>query len=63
MPRKKPTLWDELRQLIVNYGEASRVDEMRGGGDPSEFEIKRLEYELAKKRVEAHITRMEREFS
>jgi hypothetical protein len=61
--RKDSDPWQILRTLIWEYGQASRADEMKGGGDPDQMDIIELECELAQRRLESHIRAMEREFA
>ena len=52
-PRKEPLA--ELADLIHIYTEASRADEMKGGGDPNNYEIIEAELELSRAKLNAQI--------
>jgi len=54
--------WNQLRSLVERYAEASRADEMKGGGDPEEYEIIEKELELARMKLELHISRMQERY-
>lgn len=58
--KRLKTDWEILRELICEYADACRADEMKGGGDPEAVpEIEAcMNYCLA--RLDVHISRMER---
>lgn len=58
---KESNAWDGLIALIEDYAEASRADEMKGGGDPSSFAEIAAFLELARAKLNGHIARMRRE--
>ena len=60
-PKSKASAYDVLRRLIRMYGNACRMDEMKGGGDPADYDAIETEMKLARMRLESHITKMERE--
>lgn len=59
---RQAKMWDELNELIVAYSEACRADETKGGGDPNDYDVIEAEHTLAQLKLEAHITKMRREF-
>lgn len=52
--------WAVLRTLIQDLEESARADEMKGGGDPNDMDVREAEYKLARAKVLAHIADMER---
>lgn len=62
MPTRQEKMWLDLGSLIENYAEASRADEVKGGGDPACFEVVELDCQLARAKLNAHIDMMQREF-
>jgi|HubBroStandDraft_2_1064218.scaffolds.fasta_scaffold1777506_2 hypothetical protein len=60
-PISKIDPWEILVSLIQEYGHACRADEMKGGGDPAEFELIEKELELTTLKVNVHIEKMKRD--
>jgi len=56
-----PNDWDTLAALIIDAEECARADEMRGSGDPAEFEVIEIRYQLARAKLGAHLYKMRRE--
>lgn len=58
--RQKPQHWTELMQLVREYAEAETADSWKGGGDPVDIPLIEAQLELARVRLEAHVTKMRR---
>lgn len=54
--------WDELSALIGIYGDHSRQDEMKGGGDPRNYHEIELNLALAREKLHNHICRMREKY-
>lgn len=52
--------FDELMELVKDYGECCRADEMKGGGDPYDVPLIEAQLELARIKLEVHVARMRR---
>ena len=52
----------ELSILIFEYAQASRADEMRGGGDPNDSEVIAANCKLAEAKVLQKLGEFQREF-
>jgi hypothetical protein len=50
--------WLKLWRLILNYGNACRADEMKGGGDPLDIPIIEMELKLARDKLGLQYDRM-----
>lgn len=63
IPPKRATIspWQLLRGQIGIYVEACIVDSWKGGGDPADFEIKKLRMHLERAVLDSIIEKMERE--
>lgn len=55
-------MWEKLDELITEYGESSRADEMKGGGDPLDIREIELTLERDKQKVVAQIEKIRREY-
>jgi hypothetical protein len=58
---KKPDVWTLLYRLIHEYSEAAIVESWKGGGDPSEYEIKDMRLKIARMELTNHIERIKAE--
>lgn len=47
----KPSTASKLRKLIQDYADAQEIDSWKGGGDPSEYDVKEEEFREAKKKL------------
>jgi hypothetical protein len=47
METKKHTEWDELYTLVRGYADASRADEVKGGGDSTDIDVIEAQLDLA----------------
>jgi hypothetical protein len=54
-------MWEKLDELIIAYGEASRADEMKGGGDPLDVNEIESNLTVAQLRVSIQIAKIQRE--
>lgn len=52
--------WQKLRELIKEFGEASRADEMKGGGDPLDYQTIEMQLQLTERKLGSHIAKMQR---
>lgn len=62
--KKTPNLPDQLdvlRQLIADYVECARADEIKGGGDPLAIPEIEAELNLARTKLEIHIAKLARD--
>lgn len=61
-PKKQaPDKWNKLLQLIAEFADATVQDSWKGGGDPEERPLREVELELARIKLEVHISQMKRE--
>lgn len=58
---KHKSKWHVLREHIETLEGWARADEMKGSGDPLDFDAIEASYKLAKVTLNAHIDKMERE--